>query len=340
MTLRSCLPLIMFYKVYVCIVICLVVFGLVYGNECDKIYENERYTGCYVYKIESKDGCQHSLKTYDGQGNFLFYIKHLVDGELSISLGKSNKEITGKLFNININDTDVWYKIKISTVKSVKTSSNITHVFNTYFLEINDQPNETYPNETGIVAQIHVRTAQSLWSSPCDPRQYHAPSQTASESLPTTQPFSPTQSDKDYLPTTLPLSSTKSNKDYLLTNKPVSPPQPDKDFQPTTLLVSLPKSDKDYLPTIQSVSPPQPDKESLLTVLSVSPSQPDKEHFISLQPVMLSLLDTESLPTTQPLSSPQSNNIFLPTIQPDSPPKPHKNIFTNNSTRLTISISN
>ncbi|CAL4188133.1 unnamed protein product [Meganyctiphanes norvegica] len=72
--------------IYVCTFICLAIALGAHGNKCRK--KDERSTECSVYNIESQEDCP--LAVNDGDGNFVFYIKPLTSGQLSISLHETD----------------------------------------------------------------------------------------------------------------------------------------------------------------------------------------------------------------------------------------------------------
>ncbi|CAL4061545.1 unnamed protein product [Meganyctiphanes norvegica] len=152
-------------------------FNQIHGDyyfKCEKEYET--YMGCPVYKIESQYECEIPLMANYGEGNFIFYIKPLLKGDLSISLDivgaqSTHREIAKDIFDIEV-DANRWYKIKIIRDKAPTKYSDMQFEFQTYYLKVNGEQVAKCPNQTEVGNQIRMQTVAALWSFDCDPRQY------------------------------------------------------------------------------------------------------------------------------------------------------------------------
>ncbi|CAL4126630.1 unnamed protein product, partial [Meganyctiphanes norvegica] len=198
----------------ICVLFCLS-FVLIYGDECKNKEEGLGYIQCSVYKLELQQECP--LATNDGDGNFVFYIKPLTQGQLSISLHESygtgsSIERTGRLFSTHMLDANEWRKIKI------RRGSALTHwgswTTYHYLLEVNKQSHLQTQEDLESGNEIRVKTAvKSLWTSECDPRDY-TPPQTTKATQPSPEPPQPPQTTKatqpppDSTTPTQPLSSS------------------------------------------------------------------------------------------------------------------------------------
>ncbi|CAL4124170.1 unnamed protein product, partial [Meganyctiphanes norvegica] len=116
------LAYIMFKILYICSLAC-ITFVFTYGSQCYEEYKQcpyrtESEQNCTVYNIQSQDQCQTFVIINKNGRNFLFYLKPLTNGQLSISLHKqmsetSTTEIHCDLFNHTLHDSNKWYKINI-----------------------------------------------------------------------------------------------------------------------------------------------------------------------------------------------------------------------------------
>ncbi|CAL4093350.1 unnamed protein product [Meganyctiphanes norvegica] len=173
---------------YVGILFCLA-FGLVYGNdECKNQKEGLEYYGCPVYTIESQQVC--SLVTNDVEGNFVFYIKPLTKGQLSISLRDRNDSRSYDVFTVTMKDADTWYKVKVR--RNDTRDQFDTHLYY-YYLDINDPNYKLSYSYYEARKEIQVKTVSSLWTSECDPQYPQSPTEHLLPPLPPKRPLSSTQ---------------------------------------------------------------------------------------------------------------------------------------------------
>ncbi|CAL4125020.1 unnamed protein product [Meganyctiphanes norvegica] len=172
-------------------------------SECDPRDYTSEYIECSVNQInqiESQQECP--LATNDGDGNFVFYIKQFTKGQLSISLYKryengSSIKRFNTLFDVTMDKAKTWYFIRIQR-GDARTTSGLPRY--KYSLDVKGQIRERSDSDYEAGNEIRVKSANSLWTYECDPRNYTVPPQPSTPNL--TIPQSNTSTEQTSQPTT------------------------------------------------------------------------------------------------------------------------------------------